>query len=521
MSSSCSKVEIAAIASKLLADMGDIPVLSPLKPIGSLLGTIFEHATIVEGNQEAVITLVERIDRAVRVLINRARESDGALPRDYLEAIARLESELAKIARALEKSRRRGWLSRLLWAKGDATRLFNLSSDLTYAIQIFGLEAVVHTAQGLASKEVGTPLFSQLRCPTLDMLAIRSHRVLDENDKYSVQIGTYQNKAVVIKEYFPGGEKNFLQDLKQRLNKIHPHIACVIGGANEAKIILLCAEDLVFCQQEIFDLEMVRRPWQERRIGPPILSGNNQLKETHDMRTDSPSFDFDDEGALLTQLESVTVKESSALVSSISGIFVDDFLNHLYLLGYMNQLKQLRGVVHFLQRMEVKISWWQFKPTWAGFRQNKEIVLIDWTEELDSKSDMEFDPQYAIHILGLGFGDMIPEAFQDLERLLQQEGDGLIPGAQNGMSPPQQLPPHIQAQQQAALQAQLQVNGMTGGLSIGGLNRISPGPGGIMLNGSLANGNIALKLPPKRMMQWANMTQKESSSSHVEESGSN
>ncbi|KIO24239.1 hypothetical protein M407DRAFT_244531, partial [Tulasnella calospora MUT 4182] len=86
---------------------------------------------------------------------------------------------------------------------------------------------------------------------------------------------------------------------------------------------------------------------------------------------------------------------------------------------------------------------------------------------------------------------------------------GAVNGTQNGMSPPQQLPPHIQAQQQAALQAQLQVNGMAGGLNIGALNGMGPGPGGMMLNGSLANGNIALKLPTQRMMQWNAANQKE------------
>ncbi|KAG9019757.1 Enhancer of polycomb-like protein 1 [Tulasnella sp. 427] len=84
-----------------------------------------------------------------------------------------------------------------------------------------------------------------------------------------------------------------------------------------------------------------------------------------------------------------------------------------------------------------------------------------------------------------------------------------VNGNQNGMSPPQQLPPHIQAQQQAALQAQLQVNGMAGGLNIGNLNGIGPGPSGMLLNGSLANGNIPLKLPAQRLMQWNAANQKE------------
>lgn len=86
---------------------------------------------------------------------------------------------------------------------------------------------------------------------------------------------------------------------------------------------------------------------------------------------------------------------------------------------------------------------------------------------------------------------------------------GAVNGTQNGMSPPQQLPAHIQAQQQAALQAQLQVNGMAGGLNVGGLNGLGPGPGGMMLNGSLAAGNLALKLPTQRLMQWNAANQKE------------
>ncbi|KAG8927478.1 hypothetical protein FRC01_007379 [Tulasnella sp. 417] len=164
---------------------------------------IFEHAAAVEGNQEAVIMLVKRIDRAVRVLINRSRKLDGAVHGDYLEAIAHLECDLAKIAGELGKLRRRGWLSRLVLSKLDAARLTNLSSDLNYAIRIFGLAAALQPAQVLTSKEVGTTL----QCPNIDPLAIRSHMELDGNDSYTVQVGTYRNQAVVVKQYYPTEEK--------------------------------------------------------------------------------------------------------------------------------------------------------------------------------------------------------------------------------------------------------------------------------------------------------------------------
>lgn len=46
MSKSSSAIEIVATAAKLLADIGEIPVLSPLKPIGGILLTICQHAEV-------------------------------------------------------------------------------------------------------------------------------------------------------------------------------------------------------------------------------------------------------------------------------------------------------------------------------------------------------------------------------------------------------------------------------------------------------------------------------------------
>lgn len=54
-----------------------------------------------------------------------------------------------------------------------------------------------------------------------------------------------------------------------------------------------------------------------------------------------------------------------------------------------------------------------------GLRGENQLILIDWDQ--DSKSTMggEFEPRYAIHVIGLGFSDVVPEAFQDSGRLLE------------------------------------------------------------------------------------------------------
>lgn len=48
------------------------------------------------------------------------------------------------------------------------------------------------------------------------------------------------------------------------------------------------------------------------------------------------------------------------------------------------------------------------------------MVLIEWTEKIGPDEDIEFEPQYAVHILGLGFSDIAPDAFQESGRLLRR-----------------------------------------------------------------------------------------------------
>ncbi|KIO15927.1 hypothetical protein M407DRAFT_13071, partial [Tulasnella calospora MUT 4182] len=153
-----------------------INVLSPLKPLGSILVTICDHVVALEGNKEAAIVLAERVNRAVQVLVNRARDLDGAMPGSYLDDIKNLENVLIKIATSLQKSLRRKWFHRVFSPKADASELNALSSDLEYAMRIFGLTVTqlstnfearqtFQTVQAFISKEANRSESSELSCP--------------------------------------------------------------------------------------------------------------------------------------------------------------------------------------------------------------------------------------------------------------------------------------------------------------------------------------------------------------------
>lgn len=58
----------------------------------------------------------------------------------------------------------------------------------------------------------------------------------------------------------------------------------------------------------------------------------------------------------------------------------------------------------------------KFKPSWVGLRESQQLVLIDWAQE--AKPEGRFDPRYAVHVIGLGFSDILPDSFQDSGRLL-------------------------------------------------------------------------------------------------------
>ncbi|KAG8945539.1 hypothetical protein FRC04_000742 [Tulasnella sp. 424] len=238
-----STLEIVSTVGKLVTAISDVPALSALKPIGGLLVTICDHVEALESNKDAAITLVERVNRAVEVLTNRAQNLDGVVPGNYSDDIKSLEDVLVKIATALEKSRRRKWLDRVLFPKADTAKLNDLSSKLDYAIRMFGLAADFEARLTFQTLQAHFPKGGlELHDTAIKTSALRMHKEIDATDDCSVQVGTYDNQAVVVKKYYTAQEERFTQDLRQRRNLIHPGIACVIGSSKEASIMLLRAE---------------------------------------------------------------------------------------------------------------------------------------------------------------------------------------------------------------------------------------------------------------------------------------
>lgn len=180
----------------------------------------------MQKEKEAAIMLAKRVHSAVRVLTNRTRDMDGDMPGNYLENIKNLENVLLKIAITLQKIRGRDLLHRIVFPKADASQLNELGSELDYAIQMFGFSADLEAMQALqavrvlVSKDVCFLPSSQLDCPAIDPTALRVSNVLDDNDNYSVQVGTYQNQVVVVKQYYTGKEKIFARDLRERLDRL-------------------------------------------------------------------------------------------------------------------------------------------------------------------------------------------------------------------------------------------------------------------------------------------------------------
>ncbi|KAG9045680.1 hypothetical protein FS837_005864 [Tulasnella sp. UAMH 9824] len=358
-----STLEIVSTAAKLFSCICDIPVLSPLKPLGSTLVTICDHVAALEGNKEAAIILAERVNRAVQVLVNRARDFDGAMPGNYFDDIQNLEGNfIAKVASAKVVSSR--ILSKFLSADFEARQTFQ-------------------TVKNLVSKEANRLEHSEIVCPAIDPSALRVYSELDATESCSIQVGTYHTQAVVVRKYYTAKETKFAQDLRQRLDQTHPGIAGVIGCSNQARIILLYAED---------HIDDIRRPWLERRIGPPIPS--------------KPSG-----GGTAISVQSLvsfaTPGKESSSPSGILAVKESDVL-----------LRQLASVVRFLENMDVRVAWWKFKPSWVGLRENQQLVLVDWTQGINYEG--EFEPRYAVHVIGLGFSDIIPNSFQNSGRLLEK-----------------------------------------------------------------------------------------------------
>ncbi|KAG8939243.1 hypothetical protein FRC04_006798 [Tulasnella sp. 424] len=96
--STSSALEIFSTTGKFIAAFGDVPALSALKPIGSILVAICDHVTALRDNEEAAIMVAERVDQAVRVLINHTQDLDGATLGNYRVDIKNFESWVKEVS---------------------------------------------------------------------------------------------------------------------------------------------------------------------------------------------------------------------------------------------------------------------------------------------------------------------------------------------------------------------------------------------------------------------------------------
>ncbi|KAG8928355.1 hypothetical protein FRC01_006080, partial [Tulasnella sp. 417] len=123
------------MACKLFMSMCDMPGLSSLKPLGSILVIICEHVSVLQENNEAAVTLAERVARVAQVLIN---SKGSAVRGSYFREIKALEDVLCKIATTVEALRqRKAWWKRKLSPKTVNYALNQLSSDLDFVLQLF------------------------------------------------------------------------------------------------------------------------------------------------------------------------------------------------------------------------------------------------------------------------------------------------------------------------------------------------------------------------------------------------
>ncbi|KAG8945113.1 hypothetical protein FRC04_001179 [Tulasnella sp. 424] len=268
---SSATLEIVSRAINLVTAISDVPVMSVLKPIGGILRTICDHLSALEDNKEAVIKLAKRVNQVVEVLTNRTQNLNGIVPGNYSNDIQRLEDVLIEIATALEKSRQRSWLKRKLAPNADTAKLNTLSSGLDYAITMFGLSANIETRLTYQTVRAFVPNGdSEVLGPTINHNALRSDKELYKTVDYSVQVGTYDNQAVVFKKYYRAHEENI-------------------------KI----------------DISRVRYPWKGQRIGPQIAFGDMERQSSRPPSTSRPS-SYPSEG-MHAPFETLTIKESAEL----------------------------------------------------------------------------------------------------------------------------------------------------------------------------------------------------------------
>ncbi|KAG8892997.1 hypothetical protein FRB99_002304 [Tulasnella sp. 403] len=81
--------------------------------------------------------------------------------------------------------------------------------------------------------------------------------------------------------------------------------------------------------------------------------------------------------------------------------------------------RQLEDVSEFLAEMQINVAWWQFNPQSVALHKNYQLVLLDWVSRPSGEPErlVEADPEpdYMIHIMGLGFAASLPGLFEEVK----------------------------------------------------------------------------------------------------------
>ncbi|KAG8897269.1 hypothetical protein FRB99_008271 [Tulasnella sp. 403] len=366
--------ELARFALQLFDKVCDAPPLCELKPVAGVMLLICDRVSCMKDNQERGLEMAKRVARILQLLVDRMAHDGDGLPSDTLKHdVANLElyasPELTASSSTYQRFRvlinicdfisiscqRRNLLARFLRAETERATYDRLNADLTEAIIMFGI---------------------------LDINSLTVQTVHYDLDDYIMQLGKCHEKIIAVKKYYKGRDREFLEALEERRDLLHPNIAALWMADRQTRIMLFQTGDMAFASP-LDNLEDIKRPWK-----------------------------------LKHELENVVPSETLRS-PSVSRLDTNHSTQRLLIKHCVALLDQLRGVLTYMRKMGVNVSWWQFDPRWVALRKGQQLVLLDWVPAKHSESDPE--PQYMVHLTGLGFAALLPHLFQDAEQIFPSQ----------------------------------------------------------------------------------------------------
>ncbi|KAG8895874.1 hypothetical protein FRB99_000295 [Tulasnella sp. 403] len=404
--------EALTLASRIAEKLCDVPALSMLRPVAGLAVLICEQVALMKQNKEVGIDIAVRVATILEVLAEKMADDMEQAP-SLRDDVARLESTLHQILTGLEKlAKRRRLIWRLFLAQANRESLSRLDASLSEAISLFGVASQITIGKSIA-KLLLTGDSSDKRVIRTDLLMTTT--TLYRTNSYWRMAGTYNEGArvtnVLIKNERSLSHQEFLEDLEVHKELIHPNIAALWAWDSKTRIILLNASDLVY-GSHLQDVEITRQPWELQirlsRSFPSFRGKSVPLMENRRETPDHPhpANRFQVEEERLANLSPESVENS--------------FVREMLAVKHSSNIKfQLQDVAEFLAGMQFDVAWWQFDPQWVALRNNQ-LVLLDWVSRSSgapaSLAEAEPDPEYMVHVMGLGFAASLPDLFEEVKR---------------------------------------------------------------------------------------------------------